>query len=137
MQQTRGYRDLVAWRKGVEMVKETYRLISRLPKAEMFELSSQMRKAAVSVPANIAEGQARRTAGEFLYHLGVARGSLAELDTLLEVGVEVGYFPSELALPIAERFIELRKILQGLIDAIDRQSSTSTSRPARTLSKPA
>ncbi|KAF0245835.1 MAG: S23 ribosomal [Planctomycetota bacterium] len=126
MEQTRGYRDLKAWQKGIKLAAPVYELVKKLPREELFEMSAQMRKAVVSVPANIAEGQARREPGEFLYHLGVARGSLAELDTLIEVGIEVGYFAREAVSPLADLITELRRILQGLITAIENHSGLAS-----------
>ena len=78
-----GYRDLVVWQKGIELGREIYLLTKKLPADEKFGLVSQMRRAAVSVPSNIAEGQARHTTGEFIQFISHAEGSVAELDTQL------------------------------------------------------
>jgi len=77
----RDYKNLLVWQKGITLAKEVYKLTSTFPSEEKFGLISQMRRAAVSVPSNIAEGQARNTRGEFIQFLSHAEGSLAELDT--------------------------------------------------------
>lgn len=89
---TRQHYDLRVWQDGIALVKAVYGLTARLPRDELFGLTSQMRRAAVSVPANIAEGAARATQKEFTHFLTIARGSLSELDTLLILCIEVGYF---------------------------------------------
>jgi four helix bundle protein len=78
-----GYEDLIVWQKGMEMVKEVYEITRTFPRDEKFGLVSQMRRAAVSVPSNIAEGQARHSTGEFVQFISHAEGSLAELNTQL------------------------------------------------------
>ncbi len=87
----RYYRDLLVWQKGIQLAKLVYQLTKGLPADERFGLISQMRRAAVSVPANIAEGQARHTTGEFIQFISHAEGSLAELDTHLVLAVEFRY----------------------------------------------
>lgn len=79
----RAHHDLLVWQEGMELVSLTYSVVSGLPREEKFDLGSQMRRAAVSVPANIAEGAGRNSAKEFNHFLGIARGSLCELETLL------------------------------------------------------
>lgn len=90
MTEIRSHRDLEVWRIGMEAVLETYRLSAEFPKSETYGLTSQMRRAAVSVPSNIAEGQAR-TFRAGINHLSIALGSLAELDTQLEVALRLAY----------------------------------------------
>jgi four helix bundle protein len=80
-----------AWQKAMDLVVETYKVSRDFPKEELYGLTSQMRRAAVSVPANIAEGQGRRLSGEFIHFLGNARGSLLELDTHLEIALRLSY----------------------------------------------
>jgi four helix bundle protein len=87
----RGHKDLRAWQSAMLLVEDIYRLTSTFPKEELFGLSSQMRRAAVSVPSNIAEGSARSGTKELLYFLGVATGSLAELDTQLDLVHRLNY----------------------------------------------
>ena len=84
---------MVAWQQGVELVKEVYALTARFPQTETYGLVAQMRRAAVSVPSNIAEGAARETSKEFAQFLIVARGSLSELETQLHIATELGFCP--------------------------------------------
>ena len=79
------YRDLIVWQKSVMLATTVYRVTARLPRAEKYGIVSQLRRAAVSIPANIAEGHGRATRGEFLNQLSVARGSLNEVETLLTI----------------------------------------------------
>src|SRR6267154_2728278 len=99
---TQNYKDLVVWQKGIALAKATYRLTSKFPSEEKFGLVSQMRRAAVSIPSNIAEGQARHTPGEFIQFISHAEGSAAELDTQLILSVELAFCPKRDALPIYE-----------------------------------
>ena len=87
----RSYKDLVVWQKAMDLVTDTYRATRGFPKEELFGLTSQARRAAVSIPCNIAEGQGRLSDKEFRHFLGCARGSLMELETQLQVGENVGY----------------------------------------------
>ncbi len=81
MGSSRGYRDLVVWKRGIALVPVIYRLAARFPKHELYALADQLRRASVSIPANIAEGQARRHRKEFLQHLSIAHGTLANWAT--------------------------------------------------------
>src|ERR1700733_6566376 len=90
------FRDLDVWHLGVELAETVYRITARFPKAELFCLTSQMRRAAVSIPSNIAEGRARDSSREFLHFLSISRGSLAELDTQLELAIRLDYSDSDL-----------------------------------------
>ena len=116
------YRDLLVWQKSVALAKEIYKITARFPAEEKFGLVSQMRRAAVSVPSNIAEGQARNTTGEFVQFISFAEGSLAELDTQLTLAVELDLLPSEKARPCMDSIAELRRMANGLRRAIANQS---------------
>jgi four helix bundle protein len=109
-----GYRDLVVWQRGIELAKRVYNVTQRFPSEEKFGLVSQMRRAAVSVPSNIAEGQARHTTKEFIQFVSHAEGSLAELDTQLRLAVELGYCSAAESAQIGARMEELRRMLNGL-----------------------
>ena len=85
------YRDLLVWQKGIQLVKAIYQVTHEFPQDERFGLTTQMRRAAVSIPSNIAEGQARRTTREFIHFVSNSEGSLAELDTQLVIAIEVFY----------------------------------------------
>jgi len=90
-QPIRDYKDLHVWQKAMRLAKEIYLLTGKFPSEEKFGLVSQMRRAAVSIPSNIAEGQARNTTGEFLQYISHAEGSAAEVDTQLRLSLELGY----------------------------------------------
>jgi four helix bundle protein len=85
------YQNLKVWQSGMELTKSVYLLSQHFPKHELYGLTNQMRRAAVSVPANIAEGHARDSTKEFLHHISIALGSLAELETLLALAKDLGY----------------------------------------------
>jgi len=109
-----GYRDLVVWQKGMAIAKEIYLLTKQLPADEKFGLVSQMRRAAVSVPSNIAEGQARHTTGEFIQFISHAEGSVAELDTQLSLCQGLGLLTQKEITAAADLLEELRRMLNGL-----------------------
>jgi len=110
------YKDLVVWQKAIALVTQVYMATRVFPKEEMFGLTSQMRRAAVSVPSNIAEGQGRLTSGEFRQFLGHAKGSLAELDTQLIIAQQLGYLkePAQLF----EQVGEVSRMLSGLLSSL-------------------
>ncbi|MCS6842235.1 MAG: four helix bundle protein [Roseiflexus sp.] len=110
----KSYRDLLVWQKGTALALEIYRLTQRFPSDERFGLTAQLRRAAVSVPSNIAEGQARRTTGEFIQFISNAEGSLAEIDTQVYIARQLGYGSEEDLQQIAEHISGLRKMLNGL-----------------------
>jgi four helix bundle protein len=110
----RGYRDLVVWQKGLALAEEIYLLAKRLPVDEKFGLVSQMRRAAVSIPSNIAEGQARKTTGEFILFLSHAEGSVAELDTQLTLCQNLQLLTANDCQTTATLLDELRRMLNGL-----------------------
>lgn len=109
-----GYRELIVWQKSMELAKHIYRVTQSFPNEEKFGLVSQMRRAAVSIPSNIAEGQARRTTREFIQFVSHAEGSLAELDTQLRLGVDLGLCANGEATEIGALIEEIRKMLNGL-----------------------
>ncbi|MCM8758310.1 MAG: four helix bundle protein [Candidatus Omnitrophica bacterium] len=107
------YRDLIIWQKGLVLAKEIYSLSRKLPGIERYSLINQMQRAAVSIPANIAEGQARRHKKEFKQYLSIALGSLAELDTYLTLSVLLGYLTDSEIKSIREQIVELQKMICG------------------------
>ena len=112
------YRELVVWQKSIDLVGRIYSITRNYPAEEKFGITSQMRRAATSIPANIAEGQARRNTGEFLQSLGIARGSLAELETFLILSANLGF----VATPDSENLLsdcaEINKMLNALIKSL-------------------
>ncbi len=116
----RCYRDLVVWQKAMELVTDIYRETAKFPHDEMYGLTSQVRRAAVSVPSNIAEGQGRLSENEFRHFLGMARGSLMEVETQLRIAENLGYVQQEHSLKLLQATTEVGKILNGLIAKIGR-----------------
>ncbi len=110
----RSYKDLLVWQKGIELAKIIYRLTKSYPPDEKFGLISQMRRAAVSIPSNLAEGQARHTTGEFIQSISHAEGSAAELDTQLILSIELGFTTDGGAERAFGLIDELRKMLNVL-----------------------
>ena len=105
----------------MQLVTEVYKVSESFPKEELYGLTSQLRRAAVSVPANIAEGQGRRSKGEFQQFLGYARGSLLEVETLIMVAVNLNYLTENEAARLLDRSAEVGKILNGLLGSISEQ----------------
>ena len=114
----RDYKDLLVWQKAMELVTELYRLVKLLPKEETYALSDQMRRAAVSIPANIAEGYNRNTDKELLQFLYIARGSGAELETQILIARNLGYLSSEDSEKTMELCLETRKMLNAFISKV-------------------
>lgn len=122
------YKRLLVWQKAMLLVREVYELTASFPKEERYGLISQMRRAAVSVPSNIAEGQARHTSGEFAQFLSQAQGSLAELDTQLILSVELTLCNAGQADRALNTILELRKMLNALqVRIAARRRSVSVS----------
>lgn len=108
------YQDLIVWQKAITLVEEVYRLVRFLPKEELYALSNQMRRSAISIPSNIAEGQQRKSTKEFLNFLSIAKGSSAELQTQLIICERLHYLTKEQIRPCMELLEEVRKMLSKL-----------------------
>lgn len=115
----KSYRDLVVWQKGIELTKRIYELTKKFPTEERFGLISQLRRAAVSIPSNLAEDQARRTTGEFLQFISHAEGSVAEVDTQLFLAIELGFIADSEAAHCFNLVVDLRRMLNGLRRKLD------------------
>ena len=109
-----GYRDLMVWRKALDWAEALYEATSHWPRDERFGLSSQIRRAGVSVASNIAEGAARRSTGEFRQFLGMSRGSLAEAETQLLLAERLGYLPGSYAAALLGAAEEISRMLGAL-----------------------
>jgi len=118
----RTYRDLVAWQLGMDLVQTVYDLTNSFPKAEQFGLVTQMRRAAVSIPANIAEGFGRGRKAEFRRFLEIARGSLFELQTHAELARRLGWIKGPRLKQFRELMQRLDAVLAGLIGSVKRRS---------------
>ena len=113
------YRDLIAWQKAIELVEEVYRATSRFPRDELFVLTSQIRRAAISIPSNIAEGQGRNAPGEFRRFLQISYGSLRELETQMIIAERLNYLQEPELNNIMKRAVG--RLINGLIRSL-RQS---------------
>jgi four helix bundle protein len=116
--QIKSFRDLGVWQAGIDLVRDVYEVTSTFPRSEVYGLASQMQRAAVSVPSNIAEGHARESTKEYLKHLSIAQASLAELETQLEIARQLNYIPEELATSLFEKITSLGRQLFALRNAL-------------------
>jgi four helix bundle protein len=114
----RNYTDLIAWQKAMTLVESAYRVSADMPQEERFGLISQMRRSAISVPSNIAEGQGRWTDGEYLNQLSVAHGSLRELETQLLLSTRLGLLPKKAVQPVLDEAAEVGRLVNGLAKSI-------------------
>ncbi len=117
------YRDLIAWQKAFSLVIEVYRDTDLFPKSEMYGLTSQIRRAVVSVVSNIAEGQGRNSRGEFEQFLGHAKGSLSELETQLLLGNALGYLPKDRLEELLARCGAVSRLVNGLMQSLRPKAS--------------
>jgi four helix bundle protein len=113
--ETRRFRDLQVWQRSMGLVREVYRLTEGFPRGEQFGLVSQIRRAAVSVPSNIAEGRGRMTDKSFAVFLSQARGSLYALQTQIELAGDLGFVAKEQVLPVMREAEEITCMIQGLV----------------------
>jgi four helix bundle protein len=114
----RNYRELIVWQDGIKLAKAVYKLTEKFPRQETYALADQIRRAVVSVPSNIAEGQARKAPGDFRRFLHISLGSLAEVDTQLILAQEFGYLSKEDVDFMDEQIQSLRKKLYALINSL-------------------
>lgn len=112
------YRELIAWQKAVDFVVAVYRATERFPAHETYGLRVQVRKSAVSVPSNIAEGQCRRTTKEFLNFLSISRGSLGEAETQVIIADRLGYFEPAVCTSLLESAAEVGRLVNGLMNSL-------------------
>jgi len=114
------YRELTVWQKAMTLVRDVYLQTRGFPKEELYGLAQQMRRSAVSVPSNIAEGQGRLSKQEFKQFLGLARGSLLELETQELIAADLNYVERDKADAIVERTKDVLRMLNALMDSLDR-----------------
>lgn len=124
--QLKKYQELIAWQKAIALVTQIYSLTAAFPQAEIYGLTSQLRRAAVSIPSNIAEGQGRATKGEFIQFLCHARGSLYEVETQIIIGRNLGHITLEQQESVSDTLAELGRILNGLITSLQQKQSRSS-----------
>ena len=132
--EVRDYRDLKVWQAGLELAEAVYAVTNSFPKSEVFGLASQMQRAAVSIPSNVAEGHARDSTKEFLRFISVAMGSLAELETQLTLSNRLRYLEQEKFENLIERTSMIGRMLRGLQSSLRARLSQPPA-PSRHASK--
>lgn len=118
----RTYRDLLAWRKAKNLAIFVYRETEKFPRSELFGLTSQTRRAAISIVSNIAEGQGRPTKGEFRHFLGQARGSLLELETQIEIANDLQYLGEESFRALESHTLQVLGLLNRLLESLSSET---------------
>ena len=124
----KSYGDLIAWQKAMDLVQMVYETVRAFPKEEIYGLTSQLKRASISVPSNIAEGQGRKSTREFLHHLSIAYGSLMEVETQILIAVRLGYLSQEDVVPITEQTAEVGRLINGLSNALINKQVETTGR---------
>ena len=125
----RSYRDLLVWQNAKALAVKVYIETENFPRTEIFGLTSQIRRAAISIPSNIAEGQGRLTSGEFRHFLGQARGSLLELETQLSIAGDLGYLKQPVLAELDQAAYQILGLLNRLIDSLSRPAAAVTTKP--------
>ena len=118
----KGHKDFIVWQKAMDLVVEVYNITKFLPKFETYGLSDQMRRAAVSIPSNIAEGQGRNSTRDYIHFLTISRGSCAELDTQLQICIRLKYINESDFKNVFNLADEVGKMLSAMINKLDNAS---------------
>ena len=116
----RNYQDLIAWQRAMDLVEEVYRVTKAWPRDEAYGLTNQVRRAAVSIPSNIAEGQGRNSPAEFARFLSIAHGSLGEVETQLLIASRLAYPDTQTISTTLDRTTEVGRLVQGLLRSLRR-----------------
>ena len=117
----RTHRDLDVWKKSIDLVTSIYKFTADYPKDEMYGLTSQIRRCAVSIPSNISEGSARTTRKDFSHFLAIALGSIAELETQLIISKNLNYLPDSVLNELMSELISIRRMTLGLRKSINKE----------------
>jgi four helix bundle protein len=123
MSKGQSYRELIAWQKAMKLVTDVYKIAETLPKVEVFGLASQLKRAIVSVPSNIAEGQGRDSTKEFIHHLSISYGSLMEAETQIQIASNLGYISQVEADTVIDQAAEVGRLVNGLSRSLKRSLS--------------
>jgi four helix bundle protein len=118
------FRELIVWQKAMDLVAHAYRTTAHFPREEIYGLTSQIRRAAVSIPSNIAEGQARNTTRDFLQFLAIAYGSLKELETQILIAERLGYINSESKDVLIASTTEVARLISGLANSLKKRAAS-------------
>ena len=119
------YRELIVWQKAIVLVETVYRATEGFPKTEIYALTNQIRRAAVSIPSNIAEGQGRNSTRDFLHFLSVAQGSLMELETQITIATRLGYLEASQEESLLTSTAEISRMLSGLKSSLNKKLTTN------------
>jgi four helix bundle protein len=130
MARPKSYRNLIVWQKAVALARQAYTLTESWPKREIYGLADQIRRSSVSVASNIAEGLGRLTDLQFRHFLGNARGSLYEMQTQLELAIDLGYLDKKRGSELMEKGSEVARILNGLLKSLGSGSRSNSANPA-------
>lgn len=131
MNSIKSYKDLIVWQKSIDLVTDTYKLINQIPKVEEYSLSAQMRRSAVSIPSNIAEGTGRYYSKEYCRFLQISRGSLYELQTQITIAQNLGYITDfGLIKQIETKAAEVERMLNKMIATLNNSNQSA---PEKTL----
>jgi four helix bundle protein len=114
----RHYQELIVWQKAMDLVEEVYKVCRSFPREEIYGLTSQLRRAAVSIPSNVAEGQGRRTTADFLRHLSIAYGSLLEVETQILIATRLNYLAQGNCSKVLKMAGEVGRLLNGLMSSL-------------------
>jgi four helix bundle protein len=117
------YRELIVWQKAMDLVEAIYKVTRTFPNDEMYGLTSQLRRAAVSVPSNIAEGQGRASTREFLYHLSVAHGSVCEVETHVLIAERLTYLDEQAVHRLMNLASEVGRLINGLTNSLSHRET--------------
>lgn len=126
----RNYRDLIAWQKAMDLVIRVYEATKRFPREEVYGLTCQAHRAAVSVPSNIAEGQGRSSTREFLHFLSMAHGSLRELETQVLIAQRLNYLDDPTTTNVMDLATEVGRLLNGLSNSLTAKCQSSSGQQA-------
>lgn len=117
-----GFKELQVWQKSMDLVVAVYKVAVDLPKEELYGLTSQMKRSAVSIPSNIAEGRGKRSTKDFLRFLNIAYGSSAELETQMLLAERLGFIKKKTGDAIQEQIAEINRMLNGMIQALEKKT---------------
>ncbi|HUY68444.1 MAG TPA: four helix bundle protein [Alphaproteobacteria bacterium] len=117
------HKDLAVWQKAMDLVVKIYSLTKQFPRDELYSLTNQIRRAAISIPSNIAEGKAKRSKRDFVNFIAIARGSAAELETQLLISQRLAYISVEQARPVLDDINEIGRMLSGLLSKLEAAST--------------
>lgn len=127
MAKINSYKDLQVWQKAIQLVTDVYMLTKSFPKDEVYALTSQIRRAAISIPSNIAEGQSKRSTKDYIRFLNIAYGSCAELETQLCISTNLHYATSEQTQSLSEKGSEIGRMINGLINSLENSLTEARS----------